>query len=449
MSFFASLTTRRSLPFEPLLKSLHGNFFLSIFLRGVTAILALAANVVLARVLGVTEYGRYMTLYSAAIVLGSLAVRGTDQFLTREIAAGTIREPAVRGLLARWSGKRVAVGVGAAVAIYLIWSVFGPASLAGPYRWTAGIAVLLLIALCAACATLAGILNGFGASQRSQSLVPLFNNGVVLLAIAGLWLATVKTIDSTVALWLQACGYLLACMVGWYWWRSCVHADAHHVRTTPAQSTLVTPSRRWGQVSRNFLFISVAAIVTNRLDVVLVSMLGGNRAAGIYVAGARLAQIALLVAMSVNTVLSPRISRAWHDGDYAKTKRLLCSGLVFTISVSIVEVFLAIFFGSDIIKIFGSPYSESTAVFVSVVVAYALWTVGAPAYALLSMTGSERVVAGLSWFIAFVNVVAIGILVPVYGAIGGGWAMVAGFLLALPILIVVVWRRAKLSVHAS
>lgn len=443
MSFFASLTTRRSLPFDSLRKSLHGNFLLSIFLRGATAILALAANVVLARVLGVTEYGHYMTLYSAAIVLGSLAIRGTDQLLTRELSAGGAGDTGWRREIGRWCRRRVTLGLIVAAGIYFVWSTFTRTSGAGWARLWIDASTVLLIGLFSVCTLLAGALNGFAASQRSQALGSLVNNCVVLLALGALWVLSVRGINGSVALWLQALGYLIACGIGWYWLRGLKISGLQGNLVLARQRSVQNRSSGWSLASRSFLFITIAAVLVNRLDVVLVSMLSDQYTAGIYVAGARLAQLALLVALSVNIVLSPRVSKAWSANDHTRAQRLLRGALVFTVTVSVLEVLVAIFFGSDIMRIFGSAYSGSTGVFILVVFAYALWTLAAPGYAFLSMTGSERMVAILSWLVAGVNVVAIDVLVPMYGATGGGWAMVAGYAIVIPCLLIALKKKFR------
>lgn len=446
LSPFAAL---RLLETFPLLKSLHGNFLFSIFIRGAAALVALAANVALARLLGVTEYGRYMILYSAAIVLGSLAVRGTDQLLTRELSAGAAGHSHWRQALGRWAGRHVVVGLVIAIALYLIWSFFMHPAGTGWNRGLADVAALILIALYAICILIAGALNGFGATLRSQTLVPLVNNGVVLALLAVLWFGMSVPVNGTAALWFQVLGYAFACALGWRWLhrlefgRSGQHAAV-------AEQTLENPQPTgWGLASRHFLFITIAAVLVNRLDVVLVSMLAGNHTAGIYVAGARLAQVALLVAISANTVLSPRISLAWSYKDYSAVRKLVRRGLFFTAAVAVSEVIIAALFATDIVKLFGGAYALSASVFIWVVVAYALWSLAAPYYALFSMTGRQKSVAALSWIVAVVNVAAMFLLVPLLGATGGAIAMAMAYACVLAPLAFLTRRAYRLNTRCS
>ncbi|MGH2509777.1 MAG: lipopolysaccharide biosynthesis protein, partial [Ktedonobacteraceae bacterium] len=201
--------------------------------------------------------------------------------------------------------------------------------------------------------------------------------------------------------------------------------------------------------TRHFLLVTIASVLVNRLDVVLVSSLSNVQVAGVYAAGARLAQVALMVALAVNIVLSPRIARAYRQGDGREVRRLFRSGLAFTVPIAVIEIALATVLGSDIVRIFGPSYATAAAPFAWVTVAYALWALAAPGYALLAMTGSERVVAALSWLVLIANVVTIILLVPSHGAAGAGMAMIAGYGLALLALFGALSRRKGMIIFGK
>lgn len=410
-------------------------FVYSIGIRGVGAILALSLNVVLARLLGVAEYGRYMALLSMALILGALAVRGSDYVLTRELAgeAGTFSD--LRKLLIRWATIRVGKSTTLAVLVFLAWSVwiyFGWsavwASTQIKLAMLAGIAIILFSPFVSVGA---GAINGYSASLRSQALTLVVQNGAVLGLLGVLYLAANRVIDFSQVLWLQAAGYAVSLLVGAYWLRGLVRGKSigsNDRRVANARNE--SDPKSWTLASRHFLLIAVAALLINKLDVVLVSAVAGAEITGIYVAGARLAQVALMIALAVNVVLSPRIAKAHKAGDQSTVKQLVRSGFKFAIPIALVEIVLAWFFSSDVVGIFGESYAASAGPFFWVVVAYALWTALAPAYALFSMTGKERLVAAISWLVLVANVGTILILTPMYGAEGAGAAMAIGYALA-------------------
>jgi len=441
----AAASERQNHPWTRSRGSVHGSFAASVLVRGAGAILALAVNVVLARMLGVAEYGRYMTQLSAALILGSLAVRGSDQLLTRELSAGGAKHTGWRHELRHWAIRRVAVGIVLAVVAYFIWIFIARTAASGWDRWSTVLAGALLIMLFPLCTLTAGALNGFGASLRSQTLALVLQNIAILVLLGVMWLLFDGLRSGGTALWLQAGGYTLALLVGWRWLHASVRGNGTtaQVGDISPQVATGTSSKRWSSASRHFLLVAVAALLVNRLDVILVSSLAGNATAGIYVAGARLAQVALMVAMAVNTVLSPRISEAWARKDFAAARRMLRGGLMFTIPVAVVEVAAAFFFARHIVALLGSAYAKSAMPFAWVTMAYALFTLAAPYYAYLGMTGSEKSLASISWMVLIANVSAIFLLLPLYGATGAGMAMGVGYALALLASATVMWRKMR------
>ena len=419
------------------LNSLHAKFLVSILIRVAAALTAVATNIVLARILGVAQYGHYMTLYSTALILGSIAVLGTDQLLTREFSAGAASASDSRQQLIHWVAKRVAIGLVITTVSLITWNYFNETT---PYirHWPILGACILLLALFALCTLLAATLNGFGASQRSQLLTPLINNGSVLALVLLTYLVSRADITDGSVIWFQVCGYTAACALGLYWLH---RLQTTSIPATPYASTATQTAKHWASASRYFLFVALTATAVNRLDVVLVSVIAGDATAGIYVAGARLAQVALLVAVAVNTVLSPRLSAAWAARNRSQLTQLVRKATVFTAAISLLEIIIALVFAPAITNILGPEYHTSADVFFAVVIAYALWTLAAPYFAFLNMTGSEKHLALLSALVAALNITALFLFVPIFGARGAGIAMIVGYAAILPIVAVLVPKR--------
>ena len=247
------------------------------------------------------------------------------------------------------------------------------------------------------------------------------------------------SISFEAVLWLQVSGYAVVCVVGMLWLRSHnYHMNWLH-QPDKFQETIPPRSLAWTRAARHFFLFSAAVVVVGRIDVVLVSRLADNKTAGIYVAGARLAQVAFLVTVAVNTVLYPRISQAWARKDYAAIKQLIHKSLVFTGAISVIEVLIAALFASYIVELFGPAYSASAPVFKVMVLAFALWGIPAPIYAFLLMTGREKTLAIICWIILAANLGAMFVFVPIMGADGGAIAMCFGYGIVLPMLIFLWW----------
>lgn len=427
-------------------RALTVQFLLSVGLRAGGALLALSINILMARALGVSEFGRYMTQLSAVLLLSALAVRGTDQLLTRELAATGRTDANVRRSLRDWVVARVSLGAAVAAVTYVLWTVVNSqgGGVESSY-WQRLSPALILLGVSTICSLEAGALNGYSCSLRSQALISSVRvfGVLVLFAIVSVSAGVPRSAED--ALWLEIGGYFLALIVGLHWLRSVPIMNVTGLVARRGANENCSRASNWARSSRHFLLVTIAALLVNRLDVMLVSSLAGTEAAGLYAAGARLAQAALMVAIAVNVVLSPRFAAAWERGEHAVIWRLFRLGITFTIPVAIVEGSIAVFWGKNVVSVFGPGYSEAAAPFTWVTVAYALWAVAAPGYALLAMTGSERTVAFLSWIVLIVNAVAMVLLVPSYGPMGGGIAMTAGYGVVLVLLLGQIGQRRKVG----
>lgn len=415
---------------------LHSTFVISIALRGSGAFLALVLNLLFARLLGAAQFGHYMTALSAALLLGGLAVRGTDQLATREASAS--ERVLKRGFL-RWAARRVLYGSVAASAAYIVWHV----ALRGGFVSEGSLSILFLgpviIALYASSATVAGALNGVGATQRSQVMLLGVKNFAVLAALGVAWLIAGKLTSSGAALVLQTIGYFITLLLGLQWLRS----HAGRVPGAPIEAVSSLDCRNWAVSSRHLMLVAIAAMLINRFDVVLVSSIAGDTVSGIYAAGARLAQVTLIAGVSINAVLSPRIANAWARSDNQALRKLVVHGFCFTTPVAVAMVLAAALLAPTVISFLGSEYVESRSVFIFVAVANGLWTITAPAYVLLSMTGAESNAAMISWLVVFVNATATLLFVPLLGAKGAGMAMCIGYSAVLPVLAWAIVRRLR------
>lgn len=422
---------------------LFSGFLASIVVRGIGALAALAVNVWFARLLGVVEYGRYMALLSLALVLGGLATRGVDQLFTRDMATTAFPESYGSLGLIRWGAMRVLLGVVLATAVFVGWVAWSRRADTLSTLLPTLSGGVLVIALFSSVTVLGGAINGLGASLRSQSLALVIQNGAILFLIGVTVALTGQVTSADSALWIQVGAYLVATTIGVSWlyhilkWRRLAACKGAPLKAAEG-------SKEWGRSANHYLWMTIAALLVSRVDVVLIAMLAGDATAGVYAVGARLAQVALMVPLAVNVVLSPRIATAWRQGEHSVVRALVRRGLMFTVPLAILEVVTAIVFGRDLVALFGTQYFAATTPFVWVTLAYALWTVVAPGYALLAMSGSEQTVAILSWGILIANVAAILLLVPRYGATGGAVAMTVGYGLVIPVVLAVIGRKYEI-----
>lgn len=411
-------------------------YILSIGVRGGGSALSLVLNIVMARLLGVTAYGYYMTALAVALILGTLASRGVNKLLTRELAGGASAQVALRNELTSWAVRRVALGIFVASLVYLGWVILVQSGhTANISRSLLALPGALIVGMTAICIGESGALNGFLAPLRGQSLMAIVRNTGVLI-LTGFFYLTCHGPQTTLqALWLQVGGLALACLVGLYWLRTLPAPSVDAAPTDTANSTQVRArNKSWGCAARSFLLMALVAVLIDRIDVVLVSALAGSSEAGIYAAGARLGQMAQLVALAVIYVLQPHIASAYRTGDTERVRHNFRNAFLFVAIIAVVQSIICVRFASELVGVFGHSYSASASSFAWVATAYALWALSSPLSALMSMVGYERIVAIIGCITLVVDVGIATVLVPLYGAVGAGVAIFGAYALNLPLL---------------
>jgi len=420
--------------------SMHSRFAFSVMVRLASLPLALAVNALVARSLGVFQYGRYATLFSATMLLGGMAVGGIRQVVTRGLAAISHSGIAESEPLLHWAIARMLRTTSFAICVYAVWiAVSKSAPTLGAYFGVVSCGALL-IATVALCALICGGLSGTGAEQKSQALPSIVQTAGLLLLFGGAVIVWGPPRVAVEVLWMQIGGYFIAIALGWIWLRSRIDPRLGTFRIRGGGRNRTDEERQWTKAARHFMIFALANQLNNRFDVVLVSMVSDERTTGIYAAAARLAQVAMVVALAVNAILLPMFAAAWGKRDMPQLRRLLRQGLVFTGAVALLQIAIVGLFAPEIVKIFGKGYAQAAAPFLWATVGNALWSACAPIYSLLSMTGHEKIVAAVSWGVLAVNASSIFILVPFMGATGGGVANTLGYAAALIAFVLMVPR---------
>src|SRR5262245_47089066 len=109
---------------RPLARAALGSFGLNVANTAATTIL----SIVLARIMGVSDYGIYAVVVAAVTLLGLPAVMGVDRLLIRDIAIYTQNGAygLIRGLLVRARQLTLVLSLAiAAIAALVAWSLAG------------------------------------------------------------------------------------------------------------------------------------------------------------------------------------------------------------------------------------------------------------------------------------------------------------------------------------
>lgn len=399
---------------------------LSMLSRGSGAILAFAANILIARLLGPANFGSYMTLLSVGLIAGGISAFGAGPVLTREISKASSESRLAMVVSAgRWAlGLTTRVSL-VAMVVAAAWLVAFPGVSSG--KWLGKVAALGIIPAFAWSTVVVGLLAGLAQVAKSQAIANILKNGALFLGVIVFYAAGAATISGL--LFLQACSLLFASGIGLRW---IVNAIAHG--RSPLGKTLSPVDRStrmaWQGSARRFLVMSVTWLFLGRIDVIIVSALSNSTQAGYFAAAARTAQLANVATLVWIAWMQPRVSEAAHFERLPVLNRLVLVGFIGSVSFAGVLIATAWFVAPSLMHLMGPGFQAAVIPFRWLLFGYLIWATGAPFFALLSMGNREIVLSRILWMQLLLTLLTSVPLVKQYGALGAAVAWSAGMAFA-------------------
>jgi O-antigen/teichoic acid export membrane protein len=260
--------------------------------------------------------------------------------------------------------------------------------------------------------------RGFG-TMRPYSTVELIGRPLFQLALVAVVAVAGLSNLAMGAAW--GLPYLPAAVLAWVWWRRLLgQIDRQPESAQPA----VSVTGAFWRFSAPRAFTSVAQIVMQRFDIVLVAALAGAVEAAIYAAATRFVVVGQFGNNAISLAAQPRMAEALaHDirSDAGQLYRMATAWLM----VLTWPLYLTmLIFGSVLLRIFGEGYSAGSDVLVLLALAMLFSTACGMVEMVLSMAG-KTLWNMLNMIVALAVQLGVDIwLIPSHGVMGAaiGWS---------------------------
>lgn len=405
----------------------------SLVLRACSFGLRLLLAVVLARLLGVSDYGIYAYAVTWLGLLTIPAMLGLDQVLLRYVAAyeQTRSWPALKGLL-HFSGT-LALGATAIVSLVSIGvvAIFSPAD--GEFRTTMWITIgLLPIVVLAQLrqASLRGLDRPVAAQIPENIVYPV----LLILLGAGAFLLKGTTLKVPHVALANAGAWVGAFLVGTVLLVRSMPEPvraSHRAYDRPAWLTMVLP-----------LLLSAGAYqVLSRADVLILGALGSNRDVGLYVVASRGAEAMLFMCSAITLAGVSLFSGIYVTGDREELQRFtaLATRTIFWSSLPVYVLLMVL--APSVQRLFGAEFVAGAGVMRILLTTFFLSSLGGFVDPMLIMAGHQRDVALVMGIAAAVNVGLSCVLIPSYGKLGAAIASGTSLMLLKGTLTLVLYKR--------
>jgi O-antigen/teichoic acid export membrane protein len=379
------------------------------------ALASLVNQLVLARAMGVEQYGVYAYTFTWIVVLALPAKLGFDTGSVRFVAlyAAQGDRPRLKGFL-KASGAYVAVSA-VLLALAATWASHGiGAGLLERGAAPAFAVAVLLLPLYALQLTRSGAAQGFRQVWLSQTaeLVRLMMTAALVAAAA--WVFR-RRVDAPAALLLQ--GAAIALALGTLWIGLWVKVRAHWRGVTP-----LVRNAEWFKVSVPLMLVSATHLIMKRTDVLMLGAMVSPAVAGAYQVASRFADLMVFGLAAANTFAAPMMSELHALGrmtDLRRVARLTARvGAVTTLIALVVLVASA----GLLLRLFGPGFDVARPALIILAGAQLVNALAGSVGILMSMTGHQNAVSVVLAFAAALNVGLNFVLIPRYGLVGAAVA---------------------------
>ncbi len=265
---------------------------------------------------------------------------------------------------------------------------------------------------------------------------------------------TIATVAGSAALLapLWAAAYVPAAIAALLWLRHSRRRERRRASTagrpadrTPSRRAIARAPREFWRFTVPRSLATMAQVVIQRLDIVLVGIMRGPSAAAIYTAATRSLVVGQLGNAALSLAAQPQFTELFAVGAKNEANRIYQATTSWLVSVTWPIYLLAIVYGPQILTVFGRSYRAGAPVMIILAASMLVATACGQVDMVLTTTGrsSWSLANGLTAMI--VNISVDLALIPRYGIIGAaiGWAAAIGVTNLVPLAQVAVVARLQ------
>lgn len=426
------MPSSENLKTRSLINKFIGTAGIQLISRGLSVI----TGIILARLLGPEEFGRYGLIMSIVAMATVPSIAGMPQLIVREVANLQLekRWKELNGLL-RWSSLYVIslsliVIFILSLAIYLEWIKTS----IGQYLWLG----LVIIPMRGLLAKQNAVLNGLRFPVLAQLPQGVIVSILVLTSLAFI-LLTSHTLDAQVILMIQIGASFGAVLIS-----GCVV-----FRKAPY--TLRTASRKykikhWHSALLPFTLLTIISTLNSELASVMLGFLSSEEEVGYFKVALQGVVLLTLSLASINTIIGPNIARLYKQGNLKEVQNLLTKSVRLSAIIAIpFALFLLLFSDWIITLLFGKEYLPAANLVIILCIGQVVNVLMGSVGLVLQMTGYERRALRALIISLIITIILLLILIPNYQSIGAAISVSVSLAVWNITMAWDIWKTVKLK----
>ena len=413
----------------------------SLLIQGGFAGLSFANALVLARLLGPSEYGAYANAVAWVSVLAVIGAFGFDILLVRNVASyRALHEFAeLKGLL-HFADRFV-----------LIFSLF----LAGAFLAVAGFYVFAqaeaairvalwwsmpLIPLFALIYVYGSALRGLEHVIYARLPFMILRPGLSLLVVLGIALVHPGKLGLPLAMAVSVGATMIALGVALFWRNKFVPSEV-------AQAKPSLKIRPWMKAGLMLVIFGSVQVLFGQIGTIMLGTMGSAADVGLFSVASRLAYMLAFSLVAVEMILAPVVSRLNATGERKTLQVMLTRTVQIAFIVTLLPVLVLTLWGSHVLEWFGHEYALGQTPLTILVVGQLINVATGSGAVVLFMLGDEHIVAVVYVAVTLLSLVLYAIAIPRYGIVGV--AIVSSIGVIVLNLLLSLLTRKRSGLHAT
>jgi len=394
-------------------------------------------SILIARFLGAEDAGLYFLAISivtflavsSRVGLDMIIIKYTGRFIDKE-DKGTAKDILIKATLI---SMPIALTISATIFLFsdtISLSIFEKAEL-GPVLRNLSFSVIALTLI----AILAMSMQGL---QKSVLSVFTQTISLNLVLISYLLLVTNEVSHEDLAR-MYTTTVLLILLTGYLFWYHYLPRIAHDNPRIGYSEVLSSSMPLW--------FFTMTNQIIQLSGVFIIGIFESSDDIAIFSVAQRVANMLTILFVSINMVVAPKLSQLALSGSKKDTIIELRKAIFITSAVSFVPVLIFILGSKFIMNVFGAEFESGSILLVIMVIGYTFNIITGPLEVLLSMTGKEKYLRNIAFFLGPIALILNVLLIYSYGVLGGAFATAGVLVLQKTVVIYLVNKELNITLY--
>lgn len=396
----------------------------SFLVKVCAALVALLLSIVLARLLGVVDFGTYSLVLAMLTLLQIPVTLGLPHLIVREVAIYLEQQQwaLLGGMVIRASQLVAAMMLLLCVfSVPMAWRYMEAAQTQFPTLFLIGMPLLMIFSLIAIYEAVLCGLNRVIWGQLFSSLLRPLIFVIFFILLAGINPEHTASAKTTLLLHCLAAVMTLVFLIVVL--RRSLPAAVKRTKAQYASST-------WLKKSVPFLLIGSIQVLNSRIDIVMLGIFHTPEVVGVYQSVVHISNLVVFCLSAINIVISPHVAKLHALHAKEKLQKIISMSALVNFFFALPMVVLFIFFAAFILTLlYGDAFATGERALQIIAVGQLFNATMGSVGTVLMMTGHSSETAKAMAIAGVANIVLNWLLIPGYGMIGAAIASACSLIL--------------------